>query len=133
MIEITSNPIDPDVVINATRSGCAGCVATYVGLIRNNSHGKLVASVEYSNRDGKAVDGLKRIADSAGELWELENVSIVHRVALLKTGDINLVVGVAAAHRKEGFAACSYIVDRFKENLPTHKVETYTNGSTLNE
>jgi molybdopterin synthase catalytic subunit len=133
MIEITSNPIDPDVVINATRTGTAGCVATYVGLIRNNSHGKQVASVEYSDRDGKAVEGLKMIAASARDLWELENVSIVHRAALLKPGDINLVVCVAAAHRKEGFAACAYIIDRFKENLPTYKVETYAGGGTVSE
>ena len=132
MIEITANPIDPDIVINGTRSAGSGCVATYVGLIRDNSHGKPVASVEYSDKDGRAVDGLKMIARTAAELWEVENISIVHRTGLLKPGDINLTVCVAAAHRREGFAACEYIIDRFKENLPTQKLETYADWQKEN-
>jgi molybdopterin synthase catalytic subunit len=45
-------------------------------------------------------------------------------------GDINFLVAVASAHRKEGLAACSYTVDRFKELLPTKKTETYSDGTT---
>ena len=41
----------------------------------------------------------------------------------------NLVVAVAAAHRREGFDACQYAIDQFKEKLPTHKKETYLDGS----
>jgi len=51
-------------------------------------------------------------------------------VGNLKVGDINFMVAVASAHRREGFAACAYAVDRFKEILPTKKTETYTDGST---
>jgi molybdopterin synthase catalytic subunit len=40
-------------------------------------------------------------------------------------------VAVAAGHRGEGFAACQYIINRFKESLPTRKIETYSDGSTL--
>jgi len=43
------------------------------------------------------------------------------------------VVVVAAAHRVEGFAACQFIINRFKENLPTDKVETYADASSLSE
>jgi molybdopterin synthase catalytic subunit len=50
---------------------------------------------------------------------------------VLKVGDINLVVAVAAGHRGEGFAACRYIIDRFKQRLPTAKTETYTDGSAV--
>ena len=67
------------------------------------------------------------------DVWKLENISIVHRTGLLKPGDINLVVAVAATHRPEGFAACQFIIDRFKENMPTDKIETYADGSSLAE
>jgi proline racemase len=43
----------------------------------------------------------------------------------LKVGEINLVVAVASAHRNEGFAACQYVIDRFKERQPARKIETY--------
>lgn len=133
MIEIISEPIAPEEVINSARTGGSGCVVTYVGLIRDSSHDKQVVSVEYTDKSGNAVDKLRQIADATMDVWKLENISIVHRTGLLKPGDVNLVVAVAAAHRVEGFAACQFIINRFKENLPTDKVETYADGSSLSE
>ena len=131
MIEITTKIISPEQVINRAKTGGSGCVATYVGLIRDNSHGKKVFSVEYRDKDGKAIEGLRKIAAEAKEKWPVENIAFTHRVGKLKVGDINLVVAVAAAHRGDGFSACQYIIDSFKESLPTHKIETYQDGSTL--
>ena len=131
MIEITSKPISPEQVINRAKTNSSGCVATYVGLIRDNSHGKKVVSVEYQDKDGKAVEGLRNIVSEAKQKWQVENIAFTHRIGKLKVGDINLVVAVAAGHREEGFAACQYIIKRFKESLPTHKIETYEDGSTL--
>jgi molybdopterin synthase catalytic subunit len=125
MIEITEKSISPESVIKKVKSDGSGCVVTYVGLIRNNSQGKPVLNVEYQDSKGNAVQGLQEIAEGARGKWQLENVAIVHRIGKLKVGEINLVVAIAAAHRKEGFAACQYIIDRFKERMPTSKKETY--------
>ncbi len=129
MIEVTSKVISPEKVIAKTQSDGSGCVVTYVGLIRESSHGKPVLSVEYRDLKGNAASLLQKIADEARQKWQVENIAIAHRVGKLKVGDINLVVGVASAHRREGFAACRYIIDRFKQRLPTKKTETYKNGS----
>ena len=131
MIEITTKAIPPEQVISRAKTSGSGCVASYVGLIRNNSHGKKVASVEYLDKDGNAVKGIRKIVAEAKQKWQVENIAFTHRIGKLKVGDINLVVAVAAAHRGDGFAACQYIIDRFKESLPTHKIETYEDGSTL--
>ncbi len=130
VIEITHKPISPERVISQVKTDGSGCVATYVGLIRNLSRGKAVTSVEYEDARGTAADGLKAIAGEIRQKWPVENVAICHRVGKLKVGDINFLVAVASAHRQEGFAACSYAVDRFKELLPTRKTETYSDGST---
>ena len=131
MIDITAKVISPEQVISRAKTGGSGCVATYVGLIRDNSHGKKVLSVEYQDKDGKAVEGMRKIVAEAKQKWQVENIAFTHRIGKLKVGDINLVVAVAAGHRGEAFAACQYIIDRFKESLPTHKIETYQDGSTL--
>ena len=128
MIEITVEPIYPELVISSVRNDSSGCVVTYVGLIRNTSHDKAVLSVEYQDSEGNAENALSQIASEAKERWQIENVAAVHRVGKLKVGDVNLVVAVASAHRVEGFAACQYIIDRFKERLPTRKIETYLDG-----
>ena len=100
-----------------------------MGLIRDNSRGKAVLSVEYEDAGKTAESGLLRIADEAKQKWQLNNVAICHRIGKLNVGDINLVVAIASAHRQEGLAACQYIIDRFKEKLPTRKKETYTDGT----
>ncbi|GAJ16209.1 unnamed protein product [marine sediment metagenome] len=35
----------------------------------------------------------------------------------------------ARYHRQEGFAACQYAIDQFKQKLPTQKKEAYEDGS----
>jgi molybdopterin synthase catalytic subunit len=130
MVEITRKPISPEAVINQAKSESSGCVVTYVGLIRNESQGKPVLSVEYQDRDGNAQRRLQEIADQIKSKWPVNTVSITHRIGKLLVGDINLVIAIAAAHRKEGLAACQYAVDQFKQSLPTWKKETYQDGST---
>jgi molybdopterin synthase catalytic subunit len=130
LIEITSKPISPERVISQVKTDDSGCVVTYVGLIRNSSQGKAVVSVEYQDTKGNAADALKKIAQEIKQKWPIEDIAVCHRVGKLKVGDINFLVAVASAHRKEGLAACSYTVDRFKELLPTKKTETYSDGTT---
>jgi molybdopterin synthase catalytic subunit len=130
VIEITTKPISPESVINRVKTSGSGCIAVYVGLIRNSSQGKKVASVEYADNKGTAKADLEKIAGEIRRRWQLEGIAICHRIGKLEVSDINFMVAIAAAHRQEGFAACQYAVDRFKEILPTHKKETYRDGSS---
>jgi len=129
MIEVTDKAISPEVVIARVKTNGSGCVVDYAGLIRDRSHGKPVLSVEYQDSKGKAETMLREIASEASQKWQVENIAISHRIGKLMVGEINLVVAVASAHRREGFAACQYIIDQFKQRLPTRKVETYQDGS----
>jgi molybdopterin synthase catalytic subunit len=126
---IVREPISPDAVINLVRTRDSGCVATYVGLIRDNSHGKPVRSVEYTDPDGTAEQGLKSIIEESMKRWPLNAMAIYHRVGVLDVNDINLTVAVGAGHRGEGLAAVAFAVDEFKARLPTTKKETYTDGT----
>jgi len=129
MIEITDKPISPEQVIDKVKTDSSGCVVTYIGLIRQYSQGKPVVSVEYQDPKANAVNRLREIASKAKQKWQINNIAISHRIGKLRVGDINLVVAVATAHREEGFAACQYAIDQFKQRLPTHKKETYQDGS----
>lgn len=133
MVKITEQPISPESVVNEVRAASSGCVVTYVGLIRDLSRGKQVQSVTYEDVSGRAEKRLREIADDIKRKWPVDNVAIYHRVGRLNVGDINLVVAIAAAHRAEGFAACQYAIDQFKQELPTSKKETYLDGSVWEE
>jgi molybdopterin synthase catalytic subunit len=129
MIEVTEKAISPEEVINKARNDSSGCVVAYVGLIRNYSQGKAVLSVEYEDSQRNAESMLWEIARETKQRWQIEDIAIYHRVGKLRIGEINLVVAVASVHRSEGFTACQYIIDRFKQRLPTRKTETYQDGS----
>ena len=129
MVKITTPLLSPEAVVKETKTDDSGCVATYVGLIMDNSKGKKVLSVEYSDPDGSAENSLQQIINEAMKKWQLNAMTIHHRIGKLKVGDINLVVAVAAGHRVECFAACQFAIDQFKDRLPTKKRETYTDGS----
>jgi len=131
MIEITDKQISPELVVDKVKTGGSGCALAYVGLIRDQSRGKQVLSVEYKDDKGTAADSLRQIAGEIEEKWQVDKVAISHRVGRLNVGDVNLVIAISSAHRQEAFAACQYAVDRFKETIPTHKTETYTDGSVF--
>ena len=126
---ITDKPILPELVVDKVKTDSSGCVVAYIGLIREYSRGKQVVSVEYKDPKGTAENRLREIAGEARQKWQLNNIAIYHRTGKLKVGDITLVIAVASAHRQEGIAACQYAIDRFKQIMPTHKTETYQDGS----
>ena len=129
MIEITECALSPEKVVAKVRSSDCGCVVTYIGLIRDYFEGKPVLSVEYRDPDKEAKDQLQKIANEAKQQWQISHIAISHRIGKLSVGEINLVIAVASAHRSEGFNACQYAVDQFKQRLPTKKKETYQDGS----
>jgi len=133
MVEITVRPISPEAVVNQVKTPGSGCVVTYVGLIRESSRGKKVLSVEYNNPNGRAEQRLQEIVSETKQKWQIENIAFCHRIGKLKVGDINLVLAIASTHREEGFLACQYAIDQFKEKLPTHKKETCEDGSVWSE
>jgi molybdopterin synthase catalytic subunit len=132
-IKMTDKEIHPEEIVAQVKSTDSGCVVTYVGLIRDNSHDKPVRSVEYRDPDGQAANKLKALAEDIKLKYPVNNLAMCHRVGKLKVGDINIVFAFACSHRQEGFAACSYAVDKFKDSMPTRKKETYKDGSLCTE
>ena len=122
---ITEEPLLPEAAINRVKDGRSGCVVTYVGVIRGESRGKKVLAVEYRDSRGTAEEKLRTIGREIRQKWPINNIVICHRTGKLKVGEINLVVAVASAHRREGFAACQYAIDAFKQTAPTEKKESY--------
>lgn len=131
MIEITREIISPEKYITQVKDNASGCVVCYVGLIRDNAKDKSVKSVEYSDPKGTAHNNLVKIEQEILKRWPLHKVAICHRIGKLNVNDINLVVAISCGHRVEGFAASQYVIDQFKEQLPTAKIETYQDDTSI--
>ncbi len=116
MIRITRNPIRPETAMEGVRKKAYGAVITYVGTVRDVSHGRRVISMEHQiSLQDMARQELERIAGEIERKWQLEDIFIVHRIGNLRPGEILLVVAIGAPHRVEAFEACQYAIDRFKE------------------
>ena len=125
LVEVTPNPILPEVAINSVRKDAYGVVISYVGTVRDLSqHGRKVRFLELQASSEKlARKELTRIAGEIRARWHLEDTAIIHRIGRLDVGEILLVVAVGAPHRKEALEACQYAIDRFKEISPAWTTE----------
>ena len=125
MIRITRNPIRPEAAIEGVRKKAYGAVIAYVGTVRDVSHDRRVIFMEHQvSLQDLARQELELIAEEIEQRWQLKDVSIIHRIGKLRTGEILLVVAIGAPHRVEAFEACQYAIDRFKEVSPKWTTET---------
>ena len=53
----------------------------------------------------------------------------MHRIGRLAVGEASLIVAVASLHRRAGFEACLYTVERIKEIVPIWKKEVWDEGA----
>ena len=128
MIEITDQPIDILKVIEAASLSEAGAINTFIGTVRNQTSGKKVLRLEYEAYEPMAISEIMKIVNQANDTWKLLGYAVSHRVGLLNTGEIAVVVAVSTAHRKASFEACQFIIDSLKQTVPIWKREVFEDG-----
>jgi molybdopterin synthase catalytic subunit len=111
------------------RSELNGSVITFLGTTRLFNEGRKVLYLEYETYPEMAVKELEKVRQEIRERWGISDVAIGHRLGRLEIEDISMIVAVASPHRKEGFQAAAYVVDRVKESVPIWKKEYFEGGS----
>ena len=106
-----------------------GSVITFLGTTRLFNEGRKVLYLEYETYPEMAVKELEKVRQEILERWGISDVAIGHRLGRLEIEDISMIVAVASPHRKEGFQAAAYVVDRVKESVPIWKKEYFEGGS----
>ena len=126
--EITEDELAADELIKSVEQPTDGAVVTFVGIVRDNSHGRKVRFLEYEAYKEMAEKKLLEIGDEIRQRWGLEEIAIRHRVGRLNIGDAAVVIAVASPHRKDAFVACEYAIDRLKQIVPIWKKEYFEDG-----
>lgn len=129
MVEISSNKIDIQAVIAAAGDDKAGAIDVFIGTVRNNSLSKNVVKLEYETYDTMAINKMNALIAEAKTRWPIEKVAIVHRKGVLEIGDVAVAIAVSTPHRAESFAACQWIIDNLKIEVPIWKKEFYADGA----
>ena len=128
LFQVTSEPLDPQRLVDAVRKDESGAVALFYGVARNHSEGRRVRALEYDAYPAMAEKKLREVADAVRARWPITGIGVWHRTGTLAIGETSLLVAVSAAHRQEAFEACHDAVDRIKQTVPIWKKEVWEDG-----
>jgi molybdopterin synthase catalytic subunit len=130
MIALCEKKIDVQEIIDSVRDPGAGGIDIFLGTTRDSSKGNKVLALEYEAYEPMALQVLAQISAEAYKRWSLKKVSIVHRIGKVVVGEISVAIAVSAAHRAEAFAACRWLIDSLKKDVPIWKKEIFADGSS---
>jgi len=126
---LSSEPLDEVAVSQVVDQPGCGAIVTFVGRVRNESHGDIVDRLEYEAYPEMVEAKFEEIAREARGKFEILDVAIHHRIGMLAIGDVSVVIAVSAAHRGAAFEACRYAIDRLKRIAPIWKKEFTPDGA----
>lgn len=108
-------------LIKSTNSSI-GAIVSFIGTVRDLTSESLV-SLTLEHYPGMTEKSLRSIAEKARKKWEIESVTIIHRVGTLGIGDQIVLVITSSKHRQAAFDSCNYIMDFLKTDAPFWKKE----------
>jgi molybdopterin synthase catalytic subunit len=123
MITLTDQAFDPGAALTAFSTGRteSGAVASFLGIARGEAGAatalELEAWPEFTTRQ------IEAFAADATRRFQLHDVAIIHRTGKIAPGEAIVLVMIAAAHRREAFEACDFLMDYLKSRAPLWKKE----------
>lgn len=99
-----------------------GAIVSFIGTVRDLNKESLV-SLTLEHYPEMTEKSLESIANKARDKWELESITIIHRVGTLCIGDQIVLVITTSEHRQEAFDSCNFIMDYLKTDAPFWKKE----------
>ncbi|GAX91905.1 molybdopterin converting factor subunit 1 [Effusibacillus lacus] len=127
--EITSEPLSADKIIQKVSNPYAGAILTFVGTVREFTHGQRTVLLEYEAYPEMAVKKMAEIAAEIEEKWPGTQVAISHRIGRLEIEEASVMIAVATPHRAASFEAGRYAIERLKQVVPIWKKEIWEDGS----
>ena len=122
IIQTTDKAIDPSEVISLVEARDCGAITSFIGKVRGRSGGKTVHSLEHDASAEAAKDKFSDILKEARQKWDVREAAVCYRVGQVPAGEVTLVIALATMHRSEGFAACQFVIDRFKQIVSAKEI-----------
>jgi molybdenum cofactor synthesis domain-containing protein len=125
---VREDPIAEAEVASAVAAATAGAVVTFAGVVRDHDGGRPVLALRYEAHPEASRVMAEVLADVRARPGVLAAAAL-HRVGDLAVGDLAFVAAVSAAHRREAFEACAWLVDEAKARLPIWKNQRFADGT----
>ena len=125
---IVDRTVDLNEVSRLVRRDSSGAVAAFGGVVREETQGRRVLSLEYQAYAPMAEQTMAQIGEEIGAKWTVDAVAILHRIGRLEVGEMSVAIAVAAPRRRAALEACAYAIERLKEIVPIWKKEAFEDG-----
>ncbi|MCM3567135.1 molybdenum cofactor biosynthesis protein MoaE [Neobacillus mesonae] len=126
--EISKEPINVQAVIDKVVQREAGAITTFIGTVRELTHGRKTLFLIYEAYEAMAVKKLEQIGAEIEQRWKGSRAAITHRVGRLDITDVAVVIAVSTPHRADAYEANRYAIERIKEIVPIWKKEHWEDG-----
>ncbi|MEO6065260.1 MAG: molybdenum cofactor biosynthesis protein MoaE [Lysobacterales bacterium] len=126
---LSATPLDTAELRRSLERFSAGAVVVFEGVVRDHHEGKSVLRLEYSAFEAAVEVAWSKLRENALANFDVTAIAGQHRVGTLDIGESAVWIGVAAAHRGAAFAACQWLIDEAKRELPIWKREHYADGN----
>ncbi len=123
MIKVTEEEVSPQFLLDSICTDSSGSIVTHLGVVRPDSNGRKVVSIEYEADINASEKELSNIASEILGKWKIQDIALCRRIGRLDLGDSILMVAVASPHRKEAFEACEYAVECMRSMKSVRKKE----------
>ncbi|MGA1367898.1 MAG: molybdenum cofactor biosynthesis protein MoaE [Blastocatellia bacterium] len=129
VFEVTREAIDKQDLESRVILGAAGAVVTFDGIVRNQTNGRPVLSLQYEAYPPMAVKEMRRIGEEIRQQWpQIDGIGMIHRFGPLAISESSIVIVITSPHRKAAFEACRFAIDRLKQTVPIWKKEIFADG-----
>ena len=107
----------------------SGAIATFSGVVRDNSDGRQVDHLDYEAYVPMAVKVMRSIGERIVKERGVSKIFMAHRVGRLQVKEPAVVIAVSAPHRAEAIGASRLAIDKLKLQVPIFKKEVFVDGS----
>ena len=120
-IVVQTKDFDLTTEVSHTRSNNSqiGAIVSFIGTVRD-LHPNSITSMTLEHYPEMTEKSLKSIVKEARNRWNLQNVTIIHRIGKLKVNDQIVLVVTTSEHRQAAFESCHFITVSYTHlTLPT--------------
>ncbi len=130
IIELATNTLDYDGLRDKLNFTNCGCIVSFIGITRGQDEGEAVLRLEFDAWQDSLEKVLRELAEQAITRFMVLGIAMSHRIGTVAPEEPIVAIHVGAAHRAEGFAACSWLIDELKSQAPLWKKEVKSNGES---
>ncbi len=127
-IESAIEQLDSQSLLDKLQTDDCGAIVSFSGITRGMDEGEKVLRLEFDAWEDKLEETLFDLARQAIADFGISSVAMSHRIGSVGPGETIVSIHVGSSHRKEAFAACSWLIDELKSQAPLWKKEVKPSG-----